>query len=64
MPLSVREPVAAGSFYPKDPEQLKVIINKCFKEGPGKTPYKQRSGLLPGLIVPHAGYMYSGRTAA
>lgn len=60
----IRKPIAAGTFYPKDPDKLIRTIDNCFMDGPGKKPYTQRSGVMPGLIAPHAGYLYSGSTAA
>jgi hypothetical protein len=52
--------VAAGSFYPADPDELKDEIKGLFS----KKPYSQRAGFMNGLISPHAGYTYSGRTMA
>lgn len=49
---------AAGGFYPLDKKTLKRKIDKMMKETPKKE-------IKPkGLIVPHAGYTYSGKTAA
>ena len=53
----IRQPVVAGTFYPANPYQLKEMIKKLTPEK-----IEQLSGL--GLIAPHAGYIYSGRTAA
>jgi len=56
----VRQPVVAGSFYPADPEELEAIVNGYLDgvSGPcGETAPKA-------LIVPHAGYIYSGPIAA
>ncbi len=56
---SVRAPAVAGSFYPANPQELKQMINgflrqvRIFPESPPKA-----------LIVPHAGYLYSGPIAA
>ncbi len=61
-------PVAAGTFYPSKPEVLKQLITQCFEHrlGPGKIPklHFPPEGKLFGLIVPHAGYIYSGPVAA
>lgn len=55
----MRAPVFAGSFYPakKDELQKQVndFLNKCKKVN--------FSGHLKALIVPHAGYIYSGIVA-
>jgi MEMO1 family protein len=60
MALFNREPVAAGAFYPNDSIKLREVITDLFV----KKPYVKRYGFLNGLIAPHAGYIYSGRTAA
>jgi len=60
MALFSRNPVAAGSFYPSDPDKLREVVEDSFK----MPPYKKQSGFMNGLIVPHAGYVYSGKTAA
>ncbi len=55
-----RKPAVAGSFYPKDPAKLRDMIQD----------YLDQSGVHPAdsgvrsLLVPHAGYIYSGPTAA
>jgi AmmeMemoRadiSam system protein B/AmmeMemoRadiSam system protein A len=56
----IRESVIAGSWYPGHPETLKKQIGEYLDEAP-PTPL---GGELVGLIVPHAGYMYSGGIAA
>ncbi len=60
-----RKPVAAGSFYPSDPEELRDYIRELFlcKRGPGFLPDPNGFQKNVGLIVPHAGYVYSGATA-
>lgn len=54
----VRPPAVAGRLYPADPEQLRAAIQGYLKEAapPGPVP--------KALIVPHAGYPYSGPVAA
>jgi len=56
----VRFSVHAGSFYPADKEALSLMIEKFLSEAP----IKKLGGKLAALIVPHAGYIYSGLTAA
>jgi|YelNatPaOPRAMG01_1025707.scaffolds.fasta_scaffold11072_6 AmmeMemoRadiSam system protein B len=64
----IRMPAVAGAFYPSQPEALKRLIVQCFQHrlGPGVVPELHRppEGKLLGLIVPHAGYIYSGPIAA
>ncbi|MFA5007732.1 MAG: AmmeMemoRadiSam system protein B [Candidatus Omnitrophota bacterium] len=50
----IREPVVSGQFYPQEAVELKKVI-EAFKP---KVPPK---GAVYGLILPHAGYVYSGR---
>ncbi|MBD3303572.1 AmmeMemoRadiSam system protein B, partial [Candidatus Woesearchaeota archaeon] len=61
----MRNPVVSGVFYPADKESLKKQIKACFLSGfgPGKLPEKG-SKELEGVIVPHAGYAFSGSCAA
>ncbi|MBW6461938.1 MAG: AmmeMemoRadiSam system protein B [DPANN group archaeon] len=53
-----REPVAIG-FYPGDAKLLNLMLDKLFKNT--EKTVKQK---VTGLIAPHAGYLYSGKTAA
>ncbi|HDZ24409.1 MAG TPA: AmmeMemoRadiSam system protein B [Desulfobacteraceae bacterium] len=50
----------AGTWYPGDPHQLSVTIQGHLSTSP-KIPL---GGVLRALIVPHAGYKYSGAVAA
>jgi hypothetical protein len=56
-----REPFVAGVFYPEDPAELNGKIAGFFSRVP--TREKDPRPLL-GLILPHAGYVFSGQTAA
>lgn len=60
----IREPVAAGQFYPDGEEDLRNMINYCIKHkyGPGSSPPISNEKIF-GIICPHAGYVYSGPTA-
>ena len=64
----MRKPVFAGSFYPKTEGSLRRTIESCFtgSRGPGELPSKPKklSQPIKGLILPHAGYHYSGMAAA
>lgn len=57
---NVRPPAVANVFYPRDENRLKqMILEYVEKAKPPKV-----DGQLKGLIAPHAGYIYSGPTAA
>ena len=56
----IRKASCAGTWYPRDPGELTRMIAGYFAEVK-KVPLEKKP---LGLIVPHAGYMYSGRTAA
>lgn len=58
--ISVRPPAVAGMFYPSDPSILSRDIGQMLNDAPTK----QVRGSVVGLIVPHAGYPYSGSVAA
>ncbi len=61
---NVREAVFAGKFYPSGPHALKQQISK-FNQAARQTDISIPEGkTLKALILPHAGYVYSGRTAA
>jgi AmmeMemoRadiSam system protein B len=56
----VRGPVVAGSFYPADPRVLRTSVRRMLDAA--RTAHVV--GDLRALIVPHAGYIYSGPIAA
>lgn len=58
--MSVREPAVAGLFYPATREELSKEIDGLLKAARAVA----IKGRLRGLIVPHAGYAYSGPVAA
>jgi AmmeMemoRadiSam system protein B len=61
----IRPPAVAGSFYPSDAGELRLILEECFASsrlGPGGSA-SPGSAFLAGM-VPHAGYVYSGACAA
>ena len=61
---TVREAVFAGKFYPSEPRALEQQISK-FNQAARQTDISIPEGkTLKALILPHAGYVYSGRTAA
>jgi AmmeMemoRadiSam system protein B len=55
--MNVRPPAVAGLFYPGDARELRAMVNECLRGHAvaGATP--------KALIVPHAGYEYSGAVA-
>ena len=57
--LRIREPAVAGLFYPADAAALSKALDKLLKAAPD-----HRVTGLKGLVCPHAGYEYSGPTAA
>ena len=52
----IRNPVVAGQFYPASAEKLREMIAEL-------TDVKVEKEEVVGLLVPHAGYIYSGRVA-
>ncbi|MBD3415171.1 MAG: AmmeMemoRadiSam system protein B [Candidatus Aminicenantes bacterium] len=52
----IRQPYVAGYFYPKDPDELKAMIQKM-------VPPKASKHKAKCIISPHAGYIYSGNVA-
>ena len=66
--MKVRKPVVSGTFYTGTPKELKEQIEWCYKHelGPGVVPQVNKAGprKIVALVVPHAGYIYSGPVAA
>ncbi len=58
MPV-VRHPAVAGSFYAADAGALATTVSELLNDVP-----REESPAPKALIVPHAGYMYSGPVAA
>lgn len=56
-----RYPHVAGSFYPADKEELVGMVDRFLAAAPAP---EKIEGNLTAIIVPHAGYPYSGPTAA
>lgn len=57
---NIRKSVIAGSWYPGKPSILKHDIEAYFES----VPERDIAGQIRGLVVPHAGYFYSGQVAA
>lgn len=56
----IRPAQVAGYFYPSDPVKLKNEINLLLSLSKPKEKYDK----IFGIVSPHAGYVYSGKTAA
>jgi MEMO1 family protein len=66
---AIRPPAVAGAFYPAEPELLAVLVDELLaaaaRPGPGLEPgIGPLDQPLVGLLVPHAGLIYSGVVAA
>lgn len=59
--MRIRSAAVAGTFYPQSAQQLQTEIHQLLKENKRSNDV---SGTLKALIVPHAGYIYSGAIAA
>jgi hypothetical protein len=59
---SIREPVVAGAFYPGSAASLSAELERLF--GRPLPPIEEALPAPMGLVVPHAGYLYSGAVAA
>jgi MEMO1 family protein len=64
----VRLPSVAGSFYPGSPDELRRLVDALFAAAarlPGATTGETDHPSMPiGILVPHAGLVYSGFLAA
>ena len=60
MSEEIRPSILAGTWYPKSPEKIQKIIRDFFQ----RIDSPPLPGRIFGLISPHAGYIYSGQTAA
>jgi len=60
--MDIRRPAVAGTFYPADPASLCGAVDRLLAavDLPAASP----AAVPKALIVPHAGYIYSGPTAA
>ncbi len=56
-----RRPAVAGAFYRADAEALSREVRAMLRAA---SPPDEGAGRVFGLIAPHAGYVYSGQTAA
>lgn len=56
--MQIRNPAVAGAFYPFDSSELKSTIENFLNQA------NISEKNVVGIVVPHAGYVYCGRTAA
>lgn len=59
----VRRPAVAGMFYPGSAPELERVVDGFLAEATAG-PSEEAAGVPKAVIVPHAGYVYSGSTAA
>ncbi len=57
--MRIRPPAVSGRFYPSDPTLLALQVDAFLEEQEQAV----LQGTVLGLVAPHAGYIYSGRTA-
>ena len=55
---NIKRASAAGTFYPADKIELENLLDEFISETPKASDYSSRA-----IIVPHAGYIYSGKLA-
>ncbi len=62
---AVRPAAVAGMFYPRNARDLRASVDACLSAGPvgARPPVAPAPGRPKLLIVPHAGYVYSGPIA-
>lgn len=63
-PLPVRHPAVAGLFYPGEESDLAAMLAALLAAARTRTPADPVATAPKALIAPHAGYVYSGPTAA
>jgi len=56
----LRKPAVAGQFYPQNPDKLRDMIIGFLQNAEAKVDDRE----VGGIIVPHAGYRFSGQVAA
>ena len=56
----IREPFVAGMFYPRNENELISEVSLLLKQNEPEVYHSN----VHGVVAPHAGYIYSGRTAA
>lgn len=62
---TTRQPAVAGMFYPADRQQLHDDVSQYLNDALGLRTDSRADDVVPkAIIVPHAGYIYSGPVAA
>lgn len=67
MSEKIRQPAVAGQFYDGNSSKLEKTIESCFldERGPKNLPEIRKDDRnLLGIVVPHAGFIYSGAIAS
>jgi AmmeMemoRadiSam system protein B len=59
-----RPPAVAGAFYPADPTELRDSVDRMLARAPLVAEAEAELSVPKALVVPHAGYVYSGPIAA
>ncbi|VVC72156.1 Memo-like protein [uncultured archaeon] len=59
----MRYPAVSGTFYPSRKSELEGLLRECFAKEAG-APKLGGGDMLPAVVSPHAGYIYSGWVAA
>ena len=60
----VRQAVFAGRFYPADPQELNALLAELDAQARRTRVRLPEGRTLKAVVMPHAGYIYSGWTAA
>lgn len=60
--MKIRKASFAGSFYPEDPLELRALVDGFITSS--KSVSLPKGAKLKAIMVPHAGYVYSGIVAA
>lgn len=58
----IRPPAVAGRFYPNDPVELRAVVATLLADA--RQSIRPSDHRTVAVIAPHAGYLYSGATAA
>jgi len=60
MESGIRPPAVSGSFYPAEKNELATVLSSLF----AGTRVMLKNKHIKALVVPHAGFIYSGQTAS
>jgi hypothetical protein len=60
---TVRPPAVAGSFYPRDLDELTAVVDTLLQRDRLRALDADAASAPVALVVPHAGYVYSGPVA-